>query len=194
MRYKLENGVLRMVKKITRDGMDTINPTDELVDQLRQGWPLEQTAPPNVFDGSGFDPKTQIAVSSWEQREDCIRQVWTVKPKPVEDQIEEIDERVNQINSDFEHIGDEVVRYPEDGRCYKIGWARDYYLPMLIMDSLEYPQQVADITLATRDFTKQELQALYDFLTQEGAERIMATNSEIVTLNQRKAALLEASR
>lgn len=184
MRYTLENGIPKLVRAITVDGMTITNPSDTLVDQFHAGWPLEYTTQPS------HDPATQYLESSWTQDTDHIRQTWTVQTKTAAMLIEDIDQQIASINEAFTGLAETPVQYPPDGRCYLLGWAREYYLPLLLKSDVAYPIPVADTTLTTQDKTKAELQALYDYLIAEGATRTLAINAQLATLMTRKQELL----
>ena len=183
MRYTLTHGIPKLVRTITVDGMTITNPSDERIDQAHAGWPLEYTAQPS------HDPATQYLESGWTQDTDRIRQTWTVQTKTTAMLIEDIDQQIATINEDFAGLAETPVQYPTDGRYYLLGWAREYYLPLLLKSDVEYPTPVADTTLTTQTKTKAELQALYDYLIAEGAARTAATNTALAELYAHKQAL-----
>ena len=185
MRYTLENGVPKLVRTIaTADGMTITNPSDERIDQAHAGWPLEYTAQPS------HDPATQYLESGWTQDTDRIRQTWTVQTKTTAMLIEDIDQQIAAINEAFAGLPETPVQYPVDGRYYLLGWAREYYLPLLLKSDVEYPTPVADTTLTTQTKTKAELQALYDYLIAEGASRTITVNAQLAELMTRKQELI----
>ena len=184
MRYTLTQGIPKLVRTITVDGMTITNPSDEQIDQAHAGWPLEYTAQPS------HDPATQYLESGWTQDTDRIRQTWTVQTKTTAMLIEDIDQQIAAINEAFAGLPETPVLYPTDGRYYLLGWAREYYLPLLLKSDVEYPTPVADVTLTTQIKTKAELQALYDYLIADGATRTLAINAQLATLMVRKQELL----
>ena len=184
MRYTLTHGIPKLVRTITTaDGMTITNPSDEQIDQTHTGWPLEYTTQPS------YDPATQYLESSWTQDTDCIRQTWTVQTKTAAMLIEDIDRQIAAINETFAALPETPVQYPSDGRYYLLGWAREYYAPLLLKSDVEYPTPVADTTLTTLTKTKAELQALYDYLIAEGAARTVATNTALAELYARRQEL-----
>ena len=183
MRYTLENGVPQIVRTIMADGMTISNPSDEQIDQAHAGWPLEYAAQPQ------YDPTAQYVEGGWVQEPSVIRQTWTVKTKTREMLIADIDRQIAAINADFDRLPETPVQFPSDERYYLLGWAREYYAPLLLKSDVQYPTPVADVTLTTVDKTKAELQALYDFLVQAGAVQIATTNAQLHELEERKKEL-----
>lgn len=183
MRYTLNHGIPQIVRVIEVDGHTVTNPTDALVDQIHAGWPLAHTAQPS------YDPTTQYVVQGWTQDIDAIRETWTVLAKTTEMLIDDIDQQIATINVEFAGLADVPVQYPTDGRYYLLGWAREYYAPLLLKSDVEYPTPVADTTLTTLTKTKAELQALYDYLIAEGAARTVATNTALAELYARRQEL-----
>ena len=183
MRYTLDNGTLHIVRAITADGMTITNPSDEQIDQFHAGWPLRYTTQPS------YDPTTQYLVLNWIQETDSIHQTWMVQTKTAAMLIADIDQQVNAINADFARLESTPVLYPTDERYYLLGWAREYYAPLLLKSDVEYPTPVADVTLTTQTKTRAELQALYDYLIAEGAAKTAQTNAKLAELYARKQAL-----
>lgn len=77
MYAKLENGFLRSAPKtITLDGSTINNPLPEELEHLGYKPVVYTDMPTEVADGKHWE-------SSWEEKENAIRQVWTLVDNPV---------------------------------------------------------------------------------------------------------------
>ena len=179
-RYLLINGQPTVLKQCTIDGITWQNPTEAQIEQSGDGYPIEVDPMPE------YDSETERIDPQWVQEPSCIRQQWTVSPKSNAERIEEIDSQIAAINEAFGRIESEIITYPANGKQYQLGWCSKYYAPLLLKDDQEYPTPVADITMETTQFSKSDLQALYNFLIAEATRRTMETNARLAELFQKK--------
>lgn len=185
MRYTLTDGNLQPVLKVTVDGLDVTNPTDELIDRTGTGYPLQTTPAPE------YDPETQNLQLGYTQQQDYIAEVWTVTDKSKAERIAAIDARIDAVNEAYEAWkNNEPIYYPANGKGYLPRWVPEVYTPIRTLPATAFPITLTATDYTAEPFTQVEFISLYEYLLGASAYHIAEVNSQLAELEAQKQELL----
>lgn len=182
MRYILKNNAPIPVTVIYTDTHIISNPSDELIDEHKAGYPLQDAPMPS------YDPETQHApVPAWELIDGIITRTWTITDLTEE----ELKERRNAARYQrIEELNNALITYKEEpivytnGKGYLPRWVQEFYSPAYHIGESICPMPVtaADGTYDT--FTWEQFKDLYTFLLAASQQKVNEINAALLEVYQ----------
>ena len=94
MRYTLIDNDIEPVNAITHEGRRISNPSDELIDELKAGYPLVETPEPE------YDKETQYIVLTYSFDGNKITQKWEIKNIPGPEPGNDLEKRITALEEE----------------------------------------------------------------------------------------------
>ena len=185
MRYRLENGAVTPITKVTIDGMIYTNPTDSFLDENGIGYTRTQTDPPEVTD------ETKKLTHEYAIQDGSIVDVWRITDKTSQELIDLYIGQITDIyNSAEDFKTDGKILYPATGKEYIPRWVFEFYNTALINKDSYFPTAESTIDVSAVDGTSDamtftEFVTFYGFLIQSYMTYTATQNAEIKTLTDK---------
>lgn len=185
MRYRLENGIVTPITKVTIDGMIYTNPTDAFLDENGIGYTRTQTDPPEVTD------ETKKLTHEYAIQDGSIVDVWTIADKTSQELIDLYIGQITDVyNAAEDFKTDGKILYPATGKEYIPRWVFEFYNTALINKDSYFPTAESTIDVSAVDGTSDamtfaEFVMFYGFLIQSYMTYTATQNSEIKALTDK---------